>query len=54
MKEKLLEDFIKKNCKKQIYKTLGLKKSLKEKKKLNGSDVIIHLMVGLIKKGLIK
>ena len=44
---------MKKNCKKQIYKNLGWKKSLKKKEAnymSNGKDIIIHLIVGLIKK----
>ena len=52
MVKKLLEHFIKKNCKKQIDKDLGQKKSLKEKEMndmLNGKD-IIYIIAGLIKK----
>ena len=53
MVKKLLEHFIKKNCKKQIDKDLGQKKSLKEKEMngmLNGKDMIIYIIAGLIKK----
>ena len=53
MVKKLLEHFIKKNCKRLIKKNLGLKRSLKDKVinyMLNGKVMIIHLIVGLIKK----
>ena len=53
MGKKSLELFMKKNCKKQINKNLGWKKSLKKKEAnymSNGKDIIIHLIVGLIKK----
>ena len=49
----LLEVFMKKNYKKQIKKNLEQKKYLKEKVinfLSNGKDMIIHLIVGLIKK----
>ena len=52
MVKKLLEVFIKKNCKKLIKKNLELKKYLKEKVinyMSNGKDMTIHLTVGLIK-----
>ena len=51
--KKLLERFMKKNRKKQINRHLGQKKCLKEKERsctLNGKDMIIHLIAGLIKK----
>ena len=53
MVKKLLEHFIKKNCKRLIKTNLGLKRSLKDKVinyMLNGKVMIIHLIVGLIKK----
>ena len=52
MVKKLQEHFMKKNCKKQIKKHLELKKQSKEKAikyMLNGKDMIIHLIAGLIK-----
>ena len=55
MMKRLLEVFMKKNCKKLIKKNLEKKKYLKEKVitcMLNGKDVIIHLIVGLIRKTL--
>ena len=53
MVNKLLEVFMKKNCKRPIKKNLEQKKYLKEKAincMLNGNGIIIHLIVGLIKK----
>ena len=53
MGKKLLEHFMKKSCKRLIKKSLELKKLLKEKVinyMLNGKVMIIHLIVGLIKK----
>ena len=53
MVKKLLEVFKKKNCKKLLKKNLEWKKYLKEKVinwMSNGKDMIIHLIVGLIKK----
>ena len=53
MVKKLLEHFMKKNCRKLINKNLGSKKSLKEKVinyMSNGKVMILHLIVGLIKK----
>ena len=53
MMKRLLEHFMKKNCKRLIKKVLGLKKYLKEKVinyMLNGKVMIIHLIAGLIKK----
>ena len=50
---RLLEVFMKKNCRKLIKKKLEQKKYLKEKvinSMLNGKDMTIHLIVGLIKK----
>ena len=44
---------MKSNCKKQVKKKLEQKKYLKEKVinyMSNGNDMIIHLIVGLIKK----
>ena len=52
-KKKLLERFAKKNCNKQIKKSVELKKKLKEKVinyMLNGKATTILLIVGLIKK----
>ena len=49
MKKKLLEPFTEKDCKKQIKKSLELKKSSREKVRnymLNGKDTIIHLIAG--------
>ena len=43
---------MKKNCKRQIKKNSELKKTLDEKEinfMLNGKDIIINLIVGLIK-----
>ena len=57
MVNQFLEAFIKKNCKKQIKKNLGQKKCLKEKVincTSNGTGIIIHLIVGSIKKVLNK
>ena len=57
MVKKLLEHFMKKNCKRPIKKNLELKKYLKEKViicMLNGKGMIILLIVGLIKKTLYK
>ena len=51
--KKLLECFTKRNCKKQIKKSLELKKLLKEKAinyMLNGKATIVFLIVGLIRK----
>ena len=48
---------MRKNCKKLVKKNLEYKKELKEKVincTLNGKDMIIHLIVGLIKKTLYK
>ena len=53
MVKKLLEVFAKKNCKRLIKKNFEHKKDLKEKVinyMSNGKDMIIHLIVGLIKK----
>ena len=53
MVKKLLEHFMKKNCKKQVNMNIGLKKSIKQKETKymsNGKDMIIHLISGLIKK----
>ena len=53
MVKKILEVFMKKNCKKLVKKNLEYKKCLKEKVincMSNGKDIIIHLTVGLIKK----
>ena len=44
--KKLLEHFMKNNCKKQIRENFGDKNSLREK---NGKSMIIHLIAGLIK-----
>ena len=55
MVKKLLEVFITKNCKRLVKKNLEKKKYLKEKVinyMSNGKDIIIHLIVGLIKKTL--
>ena len=44
---------MKKNCKKQIKKNSELKKLVRKKEAiymLNGKDMIIHLIFGLIKK----
>ena len=57
MVKKLLEHFMKKNCKRLIKKNLEQKKYLKEKVincMSNGKDMIIHLIVGLMKKTLYK
>ena len=51
--EEITASFMKKNCKKLIKKNLEQKKDLKEKVinyMSNGKDIIIHLIVGLIKK----
>ena len=56
MVRKLLEVFMKKNCKKLAKKNLELKKYLKEMVTncmSNGKGMIIHLIVGLIKKDLV-
>ena len=53
MVKKLLEVFMKKNCKRLIKKNLEQKKYFKEKViscMLNGKCMIILLVVGLIKK----
>ena len=55
MVKKLLEHFIKNNCKKQSKKNLGKKKVIKKKgnKEIsymsNGKNIILHLIAGLIK-----
>ena len=52
MVKKLLEVFMKKNCKKLVKKNLEQKKYLKEKVinyMSNGKGMIIHLIVGLKK-----
>ena len=57
MVKKLLEVFMKKNCKGLIKKNLEQKKCLTEKEincMSNGKDMIIVLIVGLIKKTLYK
>ena len=51
--KKLLEHFMKKNCKRLIKKNLGLERWLKEKEinyTLNGKVTIVFLIAGLIKK----
>ena len=53
MENKLLERFMKTNCKRQIKKSLELKKQLRKKLTnymLNAKVMINHLIVGLIKK----
>ena len=53
MEEKLLKSFVEKNYKKQIKKSLELKKQSREEVITNISNeevMIIHLIVGLIKK----
>ena len=53
MVKKLLEIFMKKNCKKLVKKNLEQKKYLKEKMincMSNGKGIIIALIAGLIKK----
>ena len=53
MMKKLLEHFMKKNCKRLVKKNLELKKQLKEKVinfMSNRKVMIIHLLAGLIKK----
>ena len=53
MVKKLLGHFMKKNCKRLIKKNAELKKYLRKKVinyMLNGKVIIIHLIVGLIKK----
>ena len=55
--KKLLEVFKKKNCKKLVKKNSEKEKYSKEKVincMSNGKDMIIHLIVGLIKKTLYK
>ena len=55
MVKKLVKVFIKKNCKKLVKKNLEQRKYLKGKLincMLNGMDMIIVLIVGLIKKTL--
>ena len=55
--EPTLEFFLKKNFNKLVKKNLEQKKYLKEKVinfMLNGKDMIIHLIVGLMKKTLYK
>ena len=55
--ESTLEFFLKKNFNKLVKKNLEQKKYLKEKVinfMLNGKDMIIHLIVGLMKKTLYK
>ena len=50
--KKLLKHFAKNNCKKQIRKSLELKKQQREKainQMLNGKATIVLLTVGLIK-----
>ena len=57
MLKKLLEVFMKKNSKKLVKKNLEQKKYLKEKVIIymsNGKGIIIHLIVGLIKRSHIK
>ena len=57
MVKKLLEHFMKRNCKKQVNRNIRLKKSIKQKETKymsNGKDMIIHLISGLIKKNLIE
>ena len=57
MVKKLLEAFTKMNYKKLIKKNLEYKKYLKGKVincTSNGKDIIIHLIVGFIKKTLYK
>ena len=49
MEKKLLNFFTKKNCRKQIKKSLELKKQSRENVInyfLNGKDTIIHLIAG--------
>ena len=48
MMKKLLEHFIKKNCKKQTNKNLKVIK-IKGNYMSNGTDMIIHLIAELIK-----
>ena len=53
MVKELLEHFMKKNCKRLIKKNSESKKYLKEKVisyMSNGKVIIIHVIVGLIKK----
>ena len=53
MLKQLLEDFMKKNCKKLVKKNLEQRKCLKEKEincTSNGKGMIIHLIVGLTEK----
>ena len=52
MVKKLLEVFMKKNCKRLIKKKLEQKKYLKEKVinyMPNGKGIIVHLIIGLLK-----
>ena len=54
---KLLELFVRKNCRRQIKQNLEQEKELKEKEisyLLNRKIIIIHSLVGLIKKRLYK
>ena len=54
---KLLELFVRKNCRRQIKQNLEQEKELKEKEisyMLNRKIIIIHSLVGLIKKRLYK
>ena len=51
--KKLLEHFMKKNCKRQIKKSLEYKNKLRQRETSyvsNGKDMIFHLLAGLIKK----
>ena len=53
MVKKLIEIFMRKNCKAQVNKTFEQKKKLKEKVincMSNGKDMIVRLIVGLMKK----
>ena len=53
MMKKSWEHFMKKSCKRRVKKNLELKKESKEKVikcMLNEKDMIIHLIVGSIKK----
>ena len=50
MAKKLLEHFTRKNYKKQNKNNLGQKNQLKEKVKWKWKDMIIHLIVGWIKR----
>ena len=56
MVKKFLEHFTKKNCKKQIKNSLELKTKSREKMikyMVSGKVMIIHVIVGLIKKMLL-